>query len=535
MSQSGTSTMNAPFHQLPACEKLKKFAKSSPNLTEEKVLSPERVRNFSSFSAGLKLNYAFEKVNEEILQSLFDLSDQTRALEKVSQMQNGEIVNFIEGHECEHRPVLHTATRDLFDTPLKGERAQEARKLSELEHEKLQKFLKKVEGKFEHLILVGIGGSDLGPRSAYFALEHYCQPGRQVHFISNVDPDDLAQTLKGVELKKSLAVVVSKSGNTLETLTNERFLRREFEKAGCQCKDHFVAVTGKGSPMDDPKKYLESFYMWDFVGGRYSTTSMVGGVMLSWACGYEVFLDYLKGCHEMDQVALTKKGTENLPLLGALLGIWNRNFLGYPTVGVIPYSQALWRLPAHLQQLDMESNGKRVDKFGHICEFHTGPVVWGEAGTNGQHSFFQLFHQGTDVVPLEFIAFKESQKGMDFELEKTNSQEKLLSNVFAQAIALAKGERSENPNRFFPGNRPSRLLIARQLTPKTLGALWSYFENKVAFQGFIWNINSFDQEGVQLGKVLATKLMKGFAKERGQECKESFPLGDALRKELSDL
>jgi glucose-6-phosphate isomerase len=252
---------------------------------------------------------------------------------------------------------------------------------------------------------------------------------------------------------------------------------------------------------------------------------MVGGVMLGFLLGFPAFKEILRGAHEMDHHALTADPASNLPLLSALLGIWNRNFLRYPTVAIIPYSQALLRFPAHLQQLDMESNGKRIDKSGHPVDFSTGPVIWGEPGTNGQHSFYQLIHQGTDVVPLEFIGFQKSQYGHDLEIQHTTSQEKLLSNLFAQSIALAIGQKSSNPNKAFLGNRPNRILLAEKLDPYTLGALLSYYENKVAFQGFIWNINSFDQEGVQLGKVLATKMLSLFsAKREGKTA--SFPLGE---------
>ena len=225
----------------------------------------------------------------------------------------------------------------------------------------------------------------------------------------------------------------------------------------------------------------------------------------------------------MDFHARTAEPEHNLPLLSALLGIWNRNFLHLPTVAVIPYSQALSRFPAHLQQLDMESNGKRIDKQAKECSYSTGPVVWGEPGTNGQHSFYQLIHQGTDVVPLELIGFWKSQYGQDAVVQGTSSQEKLIANLFAQSIALAVGQANENPNRYFPGNRPNRVLMGRQLDPFTLGALLSYYENKVAFQGFIWNINSFDQEGVQLGKVLASKVLTQMQKPE----EEVFALGQA--------
>jgi glucose-6-phosphate isomerase len=321
--------------------------------------------------------------------------------------------------------------------------------------------------------------------------------------------------------------VVSKSGTTLETLTNEEFVRARMVKLGLDPKEHFVAVTGEKSPMDDPSRYLASFYMWDFVGGRYSATSMVGGVCLGFVLGYDGFYHLLKGAHEMDRHALTAEPTKNLPLLSALLGIWNRNFLRLPTVAIIPYAQALHRFPAHLQQLDMESNGKRVEKSGKPVDFSTGPIIWGEPGTNGQHSFYQLIHQGTDPISLEFIGFRQGQYGHDLEIQHTTSQEKLLANLLAQSIALAVGQASSNPNKFFPGNRPNRILLADRLDPHTLGALLSYYEHKVAFQGFIWNINSFDQEGVQLGKKLANQILALYKSKRTKEQVPPLPLGEA--------
>jgi glucose-6-phosphate isomerase len=417
--------------------------------------------------------------------------------------------------------------RDQFSDKQTAPAAVSAAEKAAKELKKLEQFLETIEGKFTDLVQIGIGGSDLGPRALCIALEAFYKPGVRVHFISNVDPDDANAVLNAVDLKKTLFVVVSKSGTTLETLTNEEFVRSRIRKLGLNPKDHFVAVTGEKSPMDDPARYLASFYIWDFVGGRYSATSMVGGVALGFCLGFHGFKEILRGAHAMDLHALRAPERSNLPLLSALLGIWNRNFLHLPTVAVIPYSQALLRFPAHLQQLDMESNGKHTEKTGRFVDFATGPVVWGEPGTNGQHSFYQLIHQGTDVVPLEFIGFKRSQHPFDLEIQHTTSQEKLLANLFAQSIALAVGQESSNPNQQFTGNRPSRILMAERLDPFTLGALLAYYEHKVAFQGFIWNINSFDQEGVQLGKVLATQILTHFSAKRTKGKAAPFPVAEA--------
>lgn len=505
------------FTQLKSVSRLKELAKAPVDLTQE--LTPDRISSMRAEALGLQLLYGNERVSEDVMTALSELKDECSVLDKMQAMQSGAIVNQIEGYESENRPALHTAMRDFFQEQNPSKAAREASRLAWQEIEKLKKFQPEFD-RFTDLIQIGIGGSSLGPEAIYIALEAFSKPGRRVHFLSNVDPDEGAKIFRRVDLSKTVVVVVSKSGSTLETLTNETYVREQFKKAGLNPKDHLIAVTGKGSPMDDPVSYLAAFYMWDYIGGRYSVTSMVGAVLLSFAVGIDNFLEFLRGASSMDKVALVPDLKKNLPLLSALLGVWNRNFLNYPTVAMIPYSQALSRFPAHLQQLDMESNGKRINKKGESVDFETGPIIWGEPGTNGQHSFFQLLHQGTTVVPLEILGFCESQYGQDIVVQDTSSQQKLLANLFAQSIALAQGQESDNPDRFFPGNRPNRILLGKKLDPFTMGAILGYYEHKVVFQGFLWNINSFDQEGVQLGKKLALKILDLY----GPKPKE-FPLG----------
>lgn len=245
----------------------------------------------------------------------------------------------------------------------------------------------------------------------------------------------------------------------------------------------------------------------DYIGGRFSSTSSVGGAVLSLAFGPEVFAEFLDGAAEEDKLSANPDMRKNPEMLDALIGVYERNVLGYPCTAVLPYSQALSRFPAHLQQLDMESNGKSVNRFGEPVTYPTGPVIFGEPGTNGQHSFYQLLHQGTDIVPLQFIGFKNNQLETDVTIQDSTSQQKLCANVAAQIVAFACGKSDENLNKNFKGGRPSSIIIGDKLTPKTLGALLAHFENKIMFQGFVWNINSFDQEGVQLGKVLAKKVL----------------------------
>lgn len=521
------------FNRYKATLKLKHLAENPYDLTQEGNLTPQRLAKFTSECCGYHFLYGTERINEETMRSLAELAEEAHVLQKMEKMQAGEIMNFIEGFPSENRPVLHTATRDFFDHKNPAPVASKAALDAYAEIEKLKRFIASIDKskRFNTLVAVAIGGSDLGPKANYLALKYLQKQGREVHFVSNIDPDEMAMTLREVDLKKTLALIISKSGSTLETLTNEEFLRSRFQKAGLDPKEHMVSISCPGSFLDDKNKYLETFYLWEWVGGRFSTTSMVGGVTLSFAFGIDVYIDFLKGANAMDQAALKKDIHKNLPLLGALLGIWNRNFLCFPALAIIPYSQALYRYAAHIQQVDMESNGKRIDQKGKPVDFDTGPLIIGEPGTSAQHSFYQELHQGTNITPLEFIGFVESQCGEDFVFDKTSSQEKLLANLFAQAIALATGKSSNNPNKVFPGNRPSHILLAKKLTPYTLGGLLAYFEHKIAFQGFVWGINSFDQEGVQLGKELAGRIISRFAAKHGEESKP-YPLGDAYLKFL---
>ena len=300
---------------------------------------------------------------------------------------------------------------------------------------------------------------------------------------------------------------MSKSGTTLETLTNESFVKDALVKAGLNPSKHMIAVTSETSPLAKSSDYLTAFFMDDYIGGRYSSSSGVGGAVLSLAFGPEVFAQFLNGAAEADKLAKNTDLMKNPAMLDALIGVYERNVLGYPSTAVLPYSQALSRFPAHLQQLDMESNGKSVNRFGEPVHYATGPVIFGEPGTNGQHSFYQLLHQGTDIIPLQFVGFRNSQMGTDVVIQGSTSQQKLCANVAAQIVAFACGKDDENLNKKFHGGRPSSIIIGEKLTPEAVGALLAHFENKVMFQGFTWNLNSFDQEGVQLGKVLAKKVL----------------------------
>lgn len=532
------STTTSAFTRYAAYERLRKLAESPFDLTKKDHVTPKRLSQYVASACGYHVIYGLERIDDSVMAALLDLAKEARVIEKMEQMQAGEILNRIEGFPCDNRRVLHTAMRDFFDHAIQTPAAVAATTKAKSEHVKLKAWLEKIdrEKRFKHLIAVAIGGSDLGPRALHIALKHLQKPDRQMHFVSNVDPDDVARTVHNLDLAQTLVVVVSKSGTTIETMTNEELLRERFRQAGLDPKEHFLCVTEEGSPMDDPKRYQECFHFWDYVGGRFSATSMAGLVSLAFAFGYPVVEELLKGAHAMDRVALKEDLKVNLPLLGALLSVWNHNFLGYPTLAFIPYSEALSRYSAHMQQVEMESNGKRIDRQAQPVTFETGAIIWGEPGTNAQHSFFQLIHQGTATIPLEFVGYKRSQSGEDFAVKGTDSQEKLLANLFAQAIALATGQTDQNPNKAFPGNRPSHILLADQLTPYTLGALFAYIEHKVVFEGFLWNINSFDQEGVQLGKVLANKILGLFAARAAKKPPaEPFPLGEWFLQELDHL
>lgn len=500
------------FDQDPRVFKLKDLAENAPDLTTGDFLTDQRLTEKTCRAAGWTLHWGAQRVDASIEGELVEFARARSAVEAMRQMQGGAIVNTIEGVACENRPALHTALR--AQSALGQERAETARRKARAEIEKTAKLLESLGEAFSHLIVVGIGGSELGPKALYLALRAFEKPHRQIRFISSLDPDEIHLALADCPLAKALVICISKSGTTLETQTNETILREHWRAAGLPEREHFVSIGMPGTPLDDERRFRTRLYLEDNVGGRMSATSVIGALIIGFTVGLPAFEEILRGAAEMDAAALEPDPRRNLPLWLALLGIWNRNFLGHCSLAVIPYSQALARLSAHLQQLDMESNGKGVDKSGQPVNFETGPLIWGEPGSNAQHSIGQWLHQSSTTAPVEFIGFLKPQRGPDSVQGGTSSQEKLLCNLFAQSLALAGGQKSENPNRDFAGNRPNSVLLAEQLTPKVLGALWALYEHKVAFQGFLWNINSFDQEGVQLGKVLATELIRAAGERR---------------------
>ena len=475
----------------------------------------ERVKKYSvPMAAGLTYYYAAKQVDDALLEKLAALAKEAELTDKYKELLNGAVIN-----TGEKRLVLHQLTRGQLCDAVTAD-GVDKREFYVSQQKRIAEFAEKVHAgeitnaageKFTTVVQIGIGGSDLGPRALYLALESWAKANgtlkMQARFISNVDPDDALAVLSEIDVAHSIFVLVSKSGTTLETLTNESFVKDAIVKAGLDPKDHMIAVTSETSPLAKNSGYLAAFFMDDYIGGRYSSTSAVGGAVLSLAFGPEVFARILEGASAADRTALEEDPLKNPSMLDALIGVYERNVLGYQSTAVLPYSQALSRFPAHLQQLDMESNGKSVNRFGEPVSYQTGPVIFGEPGTNGQHSFYQLLHQGTTIIPLQFVGFLENQFGTDVVIEGSTSQKKLCANVAAQIVAFACGKDDENSNKYFAGERPSSIIIGKQLTPEALGALLAHFENKVMFQGFIWNLNSFDQEGVQLGKLLAKRVL----------------------------
>ncbi len=483
-------------------------------------LTAERVNSWQlPAAAGMTFYYGASMLTKTDLDRLQALADEQDLIAKYRTVLNGERIN-----TGEDRRVLHQLTRGQLGKDV-VENGENLRSFYEEQNTRIRDFSGKVHsgiirgstGKaFDTVVQIGIGGSDLGPRALYLALRQTQTPKMKAFFVSNVDPDDAADVISLINPETTLFILVSKSGTTQETLANRDLIIARMKAAGIQGYNptqHIIAVTSKTSPLAESSTVLDSFYIDDYIGGRYSSTSAVGGAVLSLALGPDTFAALLDGANEVDRASLEPDIRKNASLLDSLIGVFNRNILGLPSTAVLPYSQALSRFPAHLQQLDMESNGKSVNRRGEAVSYPTGPVVFGEPGTNGQHSFYQLLHQGSDVVPLQFIGFRQSQKGEDVETFGSTSQTKLNANLSAQIIAFAKGSKNENPNKNFDGMRPSTLLMAERLDPRVLGGLLAHFENKVMFQGFCWNLNSFDQEGVQLGKILAGSVLDGSSED----------------------
>jgi glucose-6-phosphate isomerase len=440
--------------------------------------------------ADLSKNHV-DAATEALLQ---ELARQTGLSAHRDAMFRGEPINNTEG-----RAAMHWLLRQP-EGSLDGALAEPLA----LVHGTLQPMLAyaetiRADAQITDVVNIGIGGSDLGPQMAVLALQDFVIPGKRFHFVSNVDGHELAAVLKGLKAESTLFLIASKTFTTLETMTNARSALAWFQaQGGTDEARHFAALTTNVAAAAE-FGIRTTFGFWDWVGGRYSVWSAIG-LPVAMAIGAQGFRDLLAGAHAMDQHFQTAPLEENLPVRLGLLDVWYRNFLNYTSRSIAPYHSALRRVPAYMQQLEMESNGKRVDRNGHALPYGTSPVLWGEAGTNGQHAYFQMLHQGTDVVPLEFIAVKKPTHSM------ADHHELLLANAIAQAQALMLGQSDAGGHKHFPGNRPSTFLLLDELTPASLGALIALQEHRVFVSGSVWGINSFDQWGVELGKVLAKDI-----------------------------
>ncbi|NIA53579.1 glucose-6-phosphate isomerase [Massilia sp. TW-1] len=484
---------------------------------------PQRFERLSSEAAGLFLDYSKNRLDGRTLALLADLARERGAEKLRDAMFNGDKINL-----TEHRAVLHTALRAPKDKQITVD-GQDitadvhgvlARIKAFSDAVRNGQWLGHTGKEITDIVNIGIGGSDLGPKMVCLALRQYAHPRLTMHFVSNVDGHDMDAALSRVNPETTLFIIASKTFTTAETMMNANTARQWFLKHASEAAlaKHFVAVS---TNVEAIKKFGidpdNMFPFWDWVGGRYSVWSAIG-LPVALCVGYGYFADFLAGAHALDEHFRTAPIEENLPMILALVGFWNREFLGCASVSIAPYHQDLNRFPAYLQQLEMESNGKRVTRAGDtITDYETCPVIWGDVGTNGQHAYFQLLHQGTDVTPMDFIATLRPAH------EFQNHHAALLANCFAQSEAFMKGKTADEvrvdlagqdpaeierlvPHKTFPGNRPSNTILMEYLTPATLGALIALYEHKTFVQGALWDVNSFDQWGVELGKVLAKKI-----------------------------
>ena len=488
---------------------------------------PNRFERYSIRLDDLLFDYSKNRITDKTLGLLFDLARQAGLQEKIAAMFRGDRIN-----NTEKRAVLHTALRNRSNRPVLVDGVDVMPGVNRVLHQ-MRLFSEAIRshewrgytGKpISNVVHIGIGGSDLGPKMVVKALTPYCRPELRVHFVSNVDEADLVETIKNLDRETTLFIVASKTFTTQETMTNA-LSAREWFMAGVESKDaiakHFVAVSTNAEKVEafgiDTKNMFE---FWDWVGGRYSLWSAIG-LPIAVAVGMDNFELLLAGAHKVDEHFRTEPLERNIPVLMGLVGIWYNNFFGAQTQAILPYDQYLDFLADHLQQADMESNGKSVDVEGKRLDYDTGPVIFGQAGTNGQHAFYQLIHQGSKLVPCDFLAAAQSHHHLG------GHHEALLSNFIAQTEALMRGKTTEEARaelvaegvqeecldmlamaKTFPGNKPSNSFLYESLNPETLGALIALYEHKVFVQGAIWNINSFDQMGVELGKQLAKTVLK---------------------------
>jgi glucose-6-phosphate isomerase len=509
-----------PLTQRPAWKALEEHYRSVRDVDLRTLFAqdPGRGERFALEAAGIYLDYSKNRITDETLRLLLQLAESSGLRERIDAMFRGEKINV-----TERRAVLHIALR----APMGESIIVDGENVVPQVHavlDKMTDFSNRVRSgawtgytgkRIRNVINIGIGGSDLGPSMAYEALKYYSDRNLTMRFVSNIDGTQFVEATRDLDPAETLFIVSSKTFTTLETLTNAHSAREWCVHAlGSEqaVAKHFVAVS---TNTEEVEKFgidtRNMFEFWDWVGGRYSYDSAIG-LSLMIAIGPEQFRAMLAGFHAMDEHFRTAPFERNLPVLLGLLGIWYNNFFGAQTVAVIPYDHYLWRLTAYFQQLDMESDGKHVDLEGRRVDYQTGPIIWGQPGTNGQHAFFQLIHQGTKLIPCDFIGFCQTLNPLG------RHHDMLMASLFAQAEALAFGKTAEEvaadgvpafqvPHRTFEGNRPTNIILMERLTPEALGRLIALYEHKVFVQGTIWNIDSFDQWGVELGKVLANRII----------------------------
>jgi glucose-6-phosphate isomerase len=517
-----STTETTPLRELPAFGRLAAHHAEvrDTHLRDLFASDPERGTRLTAEGAGLFLDYSKHRVTDETVQLLLELAEQRGLRERIDAMFAGEKINATEG-----RAVLHVALRAPRDAHIEVDGHDVVPEVHEV-LDRMAAFAGKVRARewqghtgkpIVNVVNIGIGGSDLGPVMAYEALRHYSDRGLTLRFVSNVDGTDFAEATQDLDAEETLFIVSSKTFTTLETMTNARTARAWLLDAlggdESAIARHFVAVSTNAEQVSEFGIDTENMFgFWDWVGGRYSMDSAIG-LSLMVAIGPDGFREMLDGFHAMDEHFRTTPFERNLPVLMGLLAVWYGDFFEAETVAVLPYEQYLKRFPAYLQQLTMESNGKSVTLDGTRVDYETGAIYWGEPGTNGQHSFYQLIHQGTKLIPCDFIAFLKTLNPLG------DHHDILIANVLAQSEALAFGKTAEQvreegtedwlvPHRVFEGNRPSTTILAEELTPLILGALVALYEHSVFVQGVIWNVNSFDQWGVELGKALAQRIVK---------------------------
>ena len=535
------TTNMTPLTQRPAWRALEEHYQSARNLHLRALFAgdPRRGERFAAEAIGMYLDYSKNRVTDETLRLLLDLAQSSGLRERIDAMFRGDKIN-----TTEQRAVLHVALRAPRDASIIVDGENVVPQVHAV-LDKMANFSERVRSgawtgytgkRIRHIVNIGIGGSDLGPFMAYDALKYYSDRDITAGFVSNVDSNEFVEVTHSLDPAETLFIVSSKTFTTLETLTNARSARQWCVSAlGSEqaVAKHFVAVsTNTAEVAKFGIDTANMFEFWDWVGGRYSYDSAIG-LSLMIAIGPPQFREMLAGFHAMDEHFRTAPFERNLPVLLGLLGIWYNNFFGAETVAILPYDYYLGRLTSYLQQLDMESDGKHVDLNGRQVDYQTGPIIWGQPGTNGQHAFYQLIHQGTKLIPCDFIGFYESLNPLG------PHHDLLMANLFAQTEALAMGKTAgevaadgvpdfQVPHRTFEGNRPSNTILAQRLTPETLGKLIALYEHKVFVQGTIWHINSFDQWGVELGKVLANRIVPELSSD--SELKHDSSTNTLIRK-----